>query len=151
MASFVREVSVSCPPDRVFGVLCDLDRLPEFSHMTVAIRKGPGRAIATGDRFEQVVKVLGVEFDSEWEVTSVVPGSLIRVEGRSHSNGKASMTQRITPDGDGSTVTFEVDYDPPFGILGDLADKLILERRSEEDAEKILAALKVLCEAVPTA
>lgn len=151
MAKFARDEFVSCPPQRVFDLLCDLDRLSEFSHMTVGIRNGPGRAIATGDRFEQVVKVLGVEFDGEWEVTSVVPGSLIRIEGRSHSNGKASLTQRITPEGGGSRVTFDVDYDPPFGVLGELADKVLLERRSEEDAEKILAALKVLCEAVPVA
>lgn len=43
MASFVRDIFVACPPSRVFGVLSDLDRLPEFSEMIVAIRKGPGR------------------------------------------------------------------------------------------------------------
>lgn len=63
-------------------MLSDLDRLPEFSDMTVAVRKGPDRPITTGDRFEQAVKVLSIEFDTDWEVTSVVADTL-RLEIRS--------------------------------------------------------------------
>ena len=43
-------------------------------------------------------------------------------------------------------MSFDVDYDPPFGILGEIADKLVFERRNEEQAEQILARLKELCE-----
>jgi len=146
MANFVRDVVVSCPAAHVFGVLSNVERLPEFSEMTIAVRNGPGRAVQKGDHFEQAVKVLAVEFDTEWEVVDVVPDSMIRVEGRSHSNGRATLTQHITPEGEGSRVSFEVDYDPPFGILGEIADKLVFERRNEEQAEQILARLKELCE-----
>lgn len=151
MTEISREVEVSCPPDRVFAVLSDIERLPELSDMTVAVRKGPGRPIQAGDRFEQVVKVLGIEFDTEWEVTEVEPDSLIRVEGRSKSNGRASLSHHITAEGSGSRVRFEVDYDPPLGLLGEIADKVVFERRHEEEAELLLARLKDLCERVPTA
>ncbi len=150
MASFVRDVMVSCPPGHVFALLSDVERLPEFSEMTVAIRNGPGRPVQKGDRFEQAVKVLGVEFDTEWEVVDVVPDSMIRVDGRSHSNGRATLTQHITAEGDGSRVRFEVDYDPPFGILGEIADKVVFERRNEDQAEQILGRLKELCEGAST-
>jgi ribosome-associated toxin RatA of RatAB toxin-antitoxin module len=50
MSKFAREVVVSCPPNHVFDVLSNVERLPEFSHSTVAIRNGPGRAIQVGDR-----------------------------------------------------------------------------------------------------
>ena len=146
MTNFVRDIVVACPPDHVFEVLSNVERLPEFSEMTVAVRKGPGRAVQTGDTFEQAVKVLGVEFDTEWTVTEVVPGRTIRVAGTSQHNGKASLTQHITAEGTGSRVSFEVDYDPPFGILGEIADKVVFERRNEEQAEQILNRLKELCE-----
>ncbi len=149
MASFVRDISVTCPPQRVFAVLSDLDRLPEFSDMTVAVRNGPGRLIATGDRFEQAVKVLGIEFDTDWEVTSVVADTLIELKGKSLSNGTARLVQQIVPEGDGCRVTFTVDYDPPFGLLGEIADKVLFERQNEQQAERILLALKGICEAVP--
>ena len=146
MTNFVRDIVVACPPDHVFDVLSNVERLPEFSEMTVAVRNGPGRAVQTGDTFEQAVKVLGVEFDTEWQVTEVSPDSKIRVEGTSHANGKASLTEHVMAEGAGSRVRFVVDYDPPFGILGDIADKVVFERRNEEDAERILEALKALCE-----
>jgi hypothetical protein len=92
--------------------------------MTVEIRKGPGRTVEVGDTFEQTVKVFGVDLDTEWEVTEVSPNTLIRFEGRSKGDGRAS----------------------PLGILGEIADKLVLERRNEEDAEQLLASLKTLCE-----
>lgn len=149
MANIIREVVVSCPPARVFALLSDVDRLLEFSDMTVEVKNTPGRPLATGDHFDQVVKVLGVEFDTEWEVTEIEADSLIRIEGRSASNGRASLTERITAEGDGSRVKLEVDYDPPLGILGEIADKVLFERHHEKEAEQILAGLKELCEVAP--
>jgi len=151
VTSIERDVVVSCPPDRVFALLSDVERLPELTEMTVAVRNGPGRPIQAGDRFEQVIKVIGIEFDTDWEVTEVVADRLIRVEGRSKSNGRASLTQHISSEGAGTRVTFNVDYDPPLGLLGEIADKVLFERRHEEEAEHILARLKELCEVAPTA
>jgi carbon monoxide dehydrogenase subunit G len=143
-----RQISISCPPDKVFDVLADVERLAEFSHMTVRISNGPGRMLAVGDHFNQVVKVLHVELDTEWEVTEFVAGETIRVEGRSTANGSATVTQHVAAEGDGSLVTFEIEYDPPLGILGDIADKAVFEKRHEHDAEQILVGLKTLCEGV---
>jgi hypothetical protein len=48
---------------------------------------GPGRPVAVGDRFNQVVKVLDVELDTDKEVTEIVTDERIRVaeNGKSHS------------------------------------------------------------------
>ena len=150
MTTIVREVIVSCPPSHVFNALANVERLPEFSDMTVEVKKGPGRAVQVGDTFDQVVKVLGRELDTEWEVTEVTPDSLLRVEGRSKSNGRASLTETLTPEGGGTRVRFEVDYDPPWGLLGEIADKVIFEKRHEDEAESLLERLKHLCEGTAT-
>ena len=149
MANIVRETSVSCPPSEVFAVLANVERLPEFSDMTVAVKNGPGRPLQVGDRFDQVVKLVGIELDTEWEVTEMVANSHIKIEGRSKSNGRASMTETVTPHDDGCVVRIEVDYDPPLGLLGEIADKVLFEKGHEEQAEQILVRLKALCETVP--
>ena len=148
MTNIRRQISISCPPEKVFEVLADVERLAEFSHMTVRISNGPGRTLAVGDHFNQIVKVLHVELDTEWEVTEFVEGETIRVEGRSTANGSATVTQHVAAEGDGSLVTFEIEYDPPLGILGDIADRAVFEKRHEHDAEQILVGLKTLCEGV---
>lgn len=149
MSTISSQISVSCPPERVFTVLQDVSRLAEFSHMTMAVRNAPARALQKGDRFEQTVKVLGIVFDTEWVVTELVEGSTVRFEGTSKGNGRAVMTQQVIHEGDGSRVEFEVEYDPPLGIIGDIADKVLFERRHEEATEQILARLKQVCESVP--
>ena len=146
MTSIRRQIEVSCEPRAIFDVLADVERLAEFSHMTVRVDNGPGRPLAVGDHFDQVVKLLHLEINTEWEVTELVAGERIRVEGRSKANGSATITQHVVAQGDGSLVTFDIEYEPPFGILGEIADTALFEKRHEDDAEQILEGLTTLCE-----
>lgn len=147
MTTITRDITIASTPTTVFAVLSDLEQLPALSEMTSEVKNTPGRPLQTGDHFDQIVQVAGIDIDSEWEVTEVVTDRLITVEGRSKSNGRASMSERLVPDGDGCRVTLEVDYDPPFGLLGDIADKVVFERRHKDEAEQILVRLKSLREA----
>ena len=114
--------------------------------MTVDV-KGPDGPVQVGDRFEQTVKLAGKELATEWEVVEVQAPMLLRVEGRSAHNGRAALTDRVTPTANGgSRVELEVDYDLPLGFLGEIADKLVVERKNEDEAETILQRLKELCE-----
>ncbi len=94
MTNIRRQISISCGPEKVFGVLSDIDRLAEFSHTTVGVSKSQGRALAVGDHFDQVVKVLNIDVDTEWEVTELVPDQTIRVEGPK-ANGSATVVQQV--------------------------------------------------------
>ena len=146
MAKINRSTIVDCPPEKVFSVLADVDRLAEFSSMTVAVRNGPGRPVQSGDRFEQVVKILGKELETEWEAVEIVEPTLLRFRGSAAAGASATLVERLTAEGGGTRVELDVDYDLPLGILGDAVDALFLERKNEEQAEEILARLKDLCE-----
>ena len=150
MANIIREASASRQSSEVFAVAAQTERLPEFSDMTVAVNNGPGRPLQVGGHFDQIVKVVGIEVDTEWEVTEMVADSRIKIEGRSKSNGRASITETVTPHVDGCVVRLVVDYDPPLGLLGEIADKVLFEKGHEEQAEQILIRLKTLCETVPS-
>ena len=118
-------------------------------HIKTTSKREAKVPLAVGDHFDQIVKVLHLELETEWEVTQLVLNEKICVEGRSKANGSATVTQHVAADGDGSLVTFEIEFEPPFGILGDIADKVIFESRHERDAEEILSGLKTLCEGSP--
>lgn len=147
MAHIKQDVHIANPPEEVFAVLVEVERLPRFSDMTVGVRHTPGRPLRPGDRFTQIIRLAGMELETDWEVTELEPNVLLRVEGRSQGGGRATLVERISPEGGGSRVAFEVDYDMPLGVLGDIADKLVgIEQHHEEDAERILSRLKELCE-----
>lgn len=149
MGHLTRATRVDCPPERVFAVLADVDQLPKFSAMTVGVRNGPGRAVRAGDTFEQVVKVLGKELESEWRVVEVVEPSLLRFEGTAPGGAKATLVERLAPDAGGTRVELDVEYDMPLGILGDAIDAVYLHGKNEEQAEEILGKLKERCESTP--
>ena len=146
MSSLTRSSVIHCPPQRVYDVLAEVERLPQFSEMTVDVRNGPGRPVQVGDRFEQVVKVLGTELETEWEVVELTPPSLLRFEGTAPGGAHATLVERLTPEGSGTRVEIEVDYDLPLGLLGKAVDSMYLHGKNEEQAEEILAKLKALCE-----
>lgn len=145
MAHITKSIEIGCPPQTVFDVLSRVDRLREFSEMTVDVRDHPGRPVVAGDTFVQVVKVAGIDLTSEWEVVEVSPPNLLRFRGRSPGNGSAELTERIEETADGSLVALTVDYELPLGVLGEIADKLVLERQSENAAEDILQRLRAVC------
>ncbi len=147
MGTIARSTTIDCPPAEVFAVLANVERLPEFSDMTVAVRGGPGRDLQAGDRFEQVVKLLGQALETEGEVAEVTAPSLLRFEGKATAGATATLVERLTPAGSGTHVELEVDYDLPLGILGDAVDAVYLHGKNEEQADQILARLKALCEA----
>lgn len=146
MSTLTRATTVACPPDRVYAILAEVERLPEFSDMTVAVRNGPGRPIRVGDTFEQVVRVLGKELESDWRVVELDAPSLLRFEGEAPGGARATLIERLTPEGDGTRVELEVDYDLPLGILGQAVDAVYLHSKNESQAEEILDKLKSLCE-----
>lgn len=145
MGHLQRSTVVSCPPDHVFDVLAEVERLPEFSEMTVDVR-GPGRPVQPGDRFDQVVKVLGKELASEWEVVAVERPSLLRFTGTAPGGATATLTERLTAEGGSTRVELDVEYDLPLGILGEAVDAIYLHGKNEEQADQILDRLKGLCE-----
>jgi len=147
MTSLTRATHIACPPDRVYSILAVAERLPEFSDMTVDVRNGPGRPLQVGDTFEQVVRVLGTELESDWRCVELQPASLLRFEGTATAGARATLTERLSPEGDGTRVELEVDYELPLGILGKAVDAVFLHGKNEEQAEQILERLKALCEA----
>jgi ligand-binding SRPBCC domain-containing protein len=146
MGHINRSTLVGCPPNKVFDVLTNVERLQEFSDMTIEV-KGPGRAVQSGDTFQQRVKVLGKELESEWTAEEVTEPSLLRFHGTAPGGAEATLVEHLTPEGDGTRVEIDVEYDMPLGLLGDAIDAIYLHTKHEEHAEDILRKLKALCEA----
>ena len=147
MTHISRSVSISRPPDAVFTILTDVDRLPEWAATVVETRELSHPTLEVGCTFRQTFRVLGHELDSEWRVTEFDRPRRVRYEAGSTQGGRLEMVQTVRPLDHGSEVTLEIDYELPGGILGRIADKVIAERQNEHDAERSLEALKRIAEA----
>jgi uncharacterized membrane protein len=60
--------------------------------------------------------------------------------------GRMTLRQQVVPSQDGTRVEIDVDYDLPGGFLGQVLDRLYVERRNEREVEHSLQNLKELLE-----
>jgi hypothetical protein len=65
--------------------------------VTADVRNGPGRPVRVGDSFDQVLRVLGVELESEWRVVELDPPTLLRFEGTATAGARAASSSDCNP------------------------------------------------------
>jgi uncharacterized protein YndB with AHSA1/START domain len=149
MTSIERDITIDAAPEAVFKELIDLHRLDRWSTITVS-HDGPDTPVTAGDQFTQKLRIAGIPLDSEWRCTECEPPNTLAYEATATGGGRLAMRQVVTPEGTGSRLVFSIDYDLPGGALGDLVDRLYVERRNEREAEHSLQNLKDLIEGRPT-
>lgn len=147
MTRIERTVELPRPPEEVFRVLTDLERLHEWATIVVDTREVSDTPLRAGSTFCQTVRVLGQEIESNWRVTELDAPHVISYEAQSPLGGSLAMTQRVEPAGDGSRVQLELDYELPGGVIGAVVDRVYLERQNEEEAERSLENLRALLRA----
>jgi carbon monoxide dehydrogenase subunit G len=143
MAKVERSILMNVPSEKIEEITLDGSRLAEwFAGVESAepddVFPNPGGKLVT------TYKSGGVKF----ELTQT---ALERVEGQSATyqmEGMITGTNHwvYTPEGEGTLVTATFDYEMPGGVLGKVADKLVVERMNIENLEKSLENLKKLAE-----
>jgi uncharacterized membrane protein len=148
VATINRCVDIAAPPERVWALLEDVRRLPEYSDSTDEVRDAPERLTAVGQEYVQVGRLLGVKLSSRWRVTALEPRRLLSNEGSLGPGVRYTLTQRLEPLPDGGTrLWIEIDYTLPGGRLGRLAARAGAEQRAEREAAAVLDGIRATAEA----
>lgn len=147
MTTIVRHIEIDASPGDVFDVLADLDRLPNWSTITVETHDTPSPPLEPGQTFRQTLRVLGRNIEATWRVESVERPSRLMYDATGPHGAKLRMQQRLRDTGGATQVELEIDYELPGGILGDVLDAAYVERRNEREAEHSLHNLKDFVEA----
>lgn len=147
MAHIEHTTEIDAAPEAVFDVLTDLDRLPDWSTVTVSTHDAPPKPLSAGQTFRQTLRVLGRNLDVDWEVKEVQRPNRLAYEATAPGGGRLRMTQQVRQAGDGSRVELDIDYDLPGGFVGEWLDEHYAERRNEREVEHSLHNLKELVEA----
>jgi uncharacterized membrane protein len=145
MTSIEEDITIDAAPEAVFKELVDLHRLDRCSTITLG-HEGRDEPVEAGDEFTHTVRIAGIHLPTEWRCTEAEPPNVVAYEATSRGGGRLTMRQVVMPSDRGSRVVLNVDYDLPGGFLGDLLDRLYVERRNEREAEHSLQNLKDLVE-----
>jgi carbon monoxide dehydrogenase subunit G len=133
-------VEVARPPEDVFELLSDIERLPEWQASAVeAHTQGP---LAEGSRITEKRRVLGREVDTELEVVAFEPPRRLTL----HSLGgpvKFTVDHELVPHGGGTQLRFLAEARP--GGLLKLTEP-VLARTAEQEFHRDFDRLKALLE-----
>jgi uncharacterized membrane protein len=153
MSTIKQSVDIAAPAERIWALLEDVRRLPEYSESTDAILQAPPRLTAVGQEYVQVGRLLGVKLKSRWRVTAIEPGRLLSSVGSLAPGVRYTLTQWLEPLPDGRTRLWtEIDYTIPGGALGRFAARAGAEARAGREAQAVLDGIRATAEApVPRA
>lgn len=134
--TFRRRQHIAASPDRVWEFVSAPSNLKKITppYMGFDITSDG----ADGSMYEgmiityRVSPLAGIKMNWVTEITHVEEGRFFVDDQRSGPYALWHHQHFIEPDGDGTLMTDIVTYMPPFGLLGRIANRLIIRRRLKE-------------------
>lgn len=139
-------IEIDAPPERVWEVVMDPRRLPDW--VTIHRRLGdvPAR-LQRGSTFEQTLNLRGAHLHVEWTVVDVDPPRRAVWEGQGPAHSRASIVYELRSDGERGTIfDYTNEFRPPGGPLGAVAGRVLVGGLSQREAQRSLQRLKQLIE-----
>ena len=146
MAHIERSITIDATPEDVFTVLTDLDRLPDWSTVTVETHDTPEGGLRNSQTFRQTLRILGRNVEAEWRVEDLQAPNSIAYTATGPGGAALRMAQHVRAEGNGCRVELDLDYELPAGFAGAALNRAYLERRNEREVEHSLQNLKELVE-----
>lgn len=120
MPSVTNEIELPVPADRVFDALSDFERYEEWLTVHQGWPQGPPSETEVGTQFKEQVKVMRTPVEVNWTVTEHEAPTALAFEGTGPMGSRMKSAYRVTPNGDGSTLTLETAMEggPLTGPMG---------------------------------
>jgi uncharacterized protein YndB with AHSA1/START domain len=139
------KVSVSAgaaaDPERVWQLVVDLSRVPEWNTMHEGFTGDVPETLGEGSAYRQRVKLMGMPAEMAWRVTAADAPKRLEQSGDGPMGVKSKSRVVIEPDGPGSQITYEMEFAGP-ALAGPMA--AMLEKQAGAAAKQALDKLTAL-------
>ncbi len=146
MSTVHASIEIAAPVEEVWETIMDPNRLGDW----VTIHKSVSKVTNAGEpgaTMEQCLHMRGVSFRVNWELAKMEAPTAATWEGRGPARSKARIQYALSSNGDGKTrFEYTNEFNPPGGMLGNVAGRVVVGAASEREANRSLQALKRLLE-----
>jgi carbon monoxide dehydrogenase subunit G len=147
MAKLERTIDIDAPPEDVYDVLMDPQRLGDWVTIQDELVEAPEAPLEKGDTLVQRMKIAGKRFKVAWCVDVADRPSMASWTGDGPMGSTARATYELESNGNGGTrFSYTNEYDMPGGPLGKAAGKALVTASGGE-ADQTLERLKKVIEA----
>ncbi len=130
-------IDIDAPPEEVWAIAMDPDRLADWVTIHRKLGDVSHRPLRKGSTVEQAFSLRGVHFKVHWTVTELEEGRRVVWQGDGPVHSRACTSYEVSPDGNGGTrFVYENDFSPPGGPLGAAAARALVGGISRREAER---------------
>jgi carbon monoxide dehydrogenase subunit G len=147
MSKVTATIDIDAPPEAVWKVVMDPERLGDWVTIHRDVEKVSDRPLKDGSKLEQKLCLRGVSFHVKWTVAESKEPELAVWNGKGPARSKAHTAYRLRPNGNGGTCfDYENEFKAPLGPLGAMASRALVGGLPQREANATLKALKKLVE-----
>lgn len=117
--------TIAASPKVLFACVADYEQAPMFIDGLVSLAPAGRRTRGKGAKFDAVMKVGPKTFSTTIEIAELEENHLVTWSSAS-DNGQ-SVTFELRPDGDGTQVVLEIEYERPGGLAGVVTGRVVEE------------------------
>ncbi len=134
-------VVINAPAEKVFGLLIDSERLPEWMPLLIDVSDIQGEGV--GKTFKWNYKFIGIKFQGKSEIVEEVTNR--KSVFKSTAGIESVWTWDLAQEGNGTKVDLVVEYTIPVPVLGKFAEPFVV-KQGMKDIKHILETFKHLLE-----
>ena len=147
MSKVSASIEIDAPPEKVWAVVMDPQRLGDWVTIHRKVGKVSDRPLRSGSTLEQTLCVRGANFKVKWKVEEARKGERAAWEGRGPARSRAHTTYRLSANGNGGTrFDYENEFKAPLGPLGAAASRALMGGVPQREANRTLQQLKRVVE-----
>jgi uncharacterized protein YndB with AHSA1/START domain len=146
MSRVTASIEIAAPPERVWEVAMDPDRLGEWVTIHRDTEEASHRPLRDGSTVRQKLCLRGFNFHVRWTVEEARAPKLAVWEGRGPARSRAHTVYRLRPADGGTRFDYENEFRAPLGPLGAAASRALVGGLPQREAHATLERLKALIE-----
>lgn len=135
-------VVINAPVEKVYGLLTETKRLPEWMPLLIEVSEIQGEGV--GQTFSWKYKFIGITFHGKSTIVERVENKKSVV--KSTAGVEAVWTWDLSQEGSGTKVDLVVEYTIPVPVLGKFAEPFVV-KQGMKDTKHTLDTFKHLLEA----
>ena len=147
MSEVRASIDIDAPPDRVYDLMLDADRLHEWVTIHRKVNRVDDGEPREGFEMDQTLCLRHANFKVHWTLTEADRPYAATWEGRGPAHSYARTSYRLKDlDGGRTRFEYENEFKAPGGFLGAAASRVIVGGGPEREANRSLQNLKALLE-----
>ena len=143
----VREsIHIDATPEAAWRIGRDPNRIPEWNTTAIEVKDVSGPLDQVGSRFTVISKIAGRPLAVTWEIQRVEVPRFAETSATAPGGGQARQRIDYEPDGAGTRLTVDLEYELPMGFLGEMFNRVVAERMIARDVRHSSENFKALVE-----